>query len=75
MKKLTDPQIGYLKTYHSKKIILFGLRAKGYATKYSDVTLDLSPDFQAKRKLKESIDKSSFFTKKLYKSSLQSTFH
>ncbi|SMC08822.1 type VII toxin-antitoxin system MntA family adenylyltransferase antitoxin [Nitratiruptor tergarcus] len=65
MKKKINPQvkiqaiINYLKTYHPKKIILFGSHAKGYATKQSDIdiAIDLPIDFRSKRKLKEEVEK------------------
>ena len=47
-----------LKKEGATRIILFGSRAKEYATKYSDIDIavDLSLDYRAKRKLKEKID-------------------
>nr|WP_236583228.1 MULTISPECIES: nucleotidyltransferase domain-containing protein [unclassified Nitratiruptor] len=39
--------------------MLFGSRAKGYATKQSDIdiAIDLPIDFRSKRKLKEEVEK------------------
>ncbi|BCD67272.1 nucleotidyltransferase family protein [Nitratiruptor sp. YY09-18] len=65
MKKHINPQekieqiTTYLKQFHPQKIILFGSRAKGYATKHSDIdiAIDLPLDFRSQRKLKEEIEK------------------
>lgn len=47
-----------LKKYNPDRIILFGSRAKGTATKSSDIDIavDLDLDYREERKLKEKLD-------------------
>ncbi|MCX7761001.1 MAG: nucleotidyltransferase domain-containing protein [Hydrogenothermaceae bacterium] len=47
-----------LKKYNPERIILFGSRAKGTATKSSDIDIavDLDLDYREERKLKEKLD-------------------
>ncbi len=61
VKEKIDKIVELLQKAGAHKIVLFGSRAKGYATAHSDIDIavDLELDFRSQRKLKEMVEECS----------------